>query len=131
MVRMVRAAFALCTIVRPLLACAPTDNPTECAALLSIYESMMGKFWRKNSGWTSSATMCSWYGVGCLDGHVTSIALSDNLVKGVVSPSIADLTHLKYFDLSNNHISGTLPSELGHAMTVESLLLQQNRISGE
>jgi len=66
-----------------------------------------------------------------LDGHVTSIALSDNLVKGVVSPSIADLTHLKYFDLSNNHISGTLPSELGHAMTVESLLLQQNRISGE
>jgi len=123
------AVLLLCA-ERSRAACASTDDAAECSALLTLFTAMKGKFWRKNSGWGTSQSYCGWYGVACRELRVSSIILSDNLVKGTVPAALADLGFLKHLDLSDNHISGTLPSEVGHAMTIERLRLADNALSG-
>ncbi|KAG0457827.1 hypothetical protein HPP92_022984 [Vanilla planifolia] len=86
--------------------------------------------------------------------HVTSIYLKSQNLNGVLPAEFANLTSLKYLDLTRNYLNGSIPSawarlpivtlsllgnrisgripeELGNMTTLESLLLSANNLSGE
>jgi hypothetical protein len=60
--------------LKPNAACAPTDDPVQCAALVDLYTATNGKQWRDNVGWLSGTSYCGWHGVTCdEDGNVNQL----------------------------------------------------------
>ena len=70
--------------------------------LLTLYASTRGGWWYNNNGWLSGADPCTWHGVGCDRGNVTSI------------------------DLTDNGLHGPLPTELGLASSLERLAVARS-----
>ena len=68
--------------------------------LALLYLSNSGNTWENNEKWMSNADVCDWYGVSC------------NIFEGMIDE----------IDLSNNNLSGFLPSELGELRGLESLV---------
>ena len=79
---------------------------TECQALVSLYDSTSGLSWTNNTGWLTTNMPCTWYGVTCSPGHVTMLWLQ------------------------SNHLSGTLPSEIGNLSELIELRAYSNTLSG-
>ena len=46
-------------------ACASTDDPEQCLALMDLYGATNGELWANNAGWLSGSSYCGWYGVTC------------------------------------------------------------------
>ncbi|XP_078176917.1 putative LRR receptor-like serine/threonine-protein kinase At1g53430 isoform X4 [Carex rostrata] len=61
--------------------------------------------------------------------HVTSLQLKRQNLTGVLPEEIANLTYLKYLDLSRNCLSGTIPS-VWSSLPLFNLSLQVNQLSG-
>jgi Leucine-rich repeat (LRR) protein len=51
-------------------------------------------------------------------------------LKGPISPSLADLDELVWLNLTSNFLSGTVPAQLFHLVTLERLDLSKNELSG-
>ncbi|KAF5794251.1 putative non-specific serine/threonine protein kinase [Helianthus annuus] len=73
---------------------------------------------------------CEWHGVLCdnQDGHVVKLDLRgqaslDKCLKGELSPSLQNLKHLRYLDVSMNDFSGSIPEFLGSFQCLEYLNL--------
>ncbi|KAH7841071.1 hypothetical protein Vadar_025155 [Vaccinium darrowii] len=68
---------------------------------------------------------CKWWGVKCNDdtGHLTVLNLSSSFpLSGKISPSLLELQHLKYLDLSGNDFSGNFsPIPNHHLGNISSL----------
>lgn len=73
----------------------------------------------------------NWYGIGCSDGHVTSIELNDvGLVGFLDFAAISNLKMLKNLSVANNQLSGKITDEVGLIMSLEFLDLSKNIFSG-
>lgn len=86
--------------------------PEECQALVSLYASTDGPHWITNTGWLSNTggnAPCDWYGVACVDGHITELRLSANRLTGPMPRAIAGLTRLSVLLLDNNRLEGPVP----------------------
>ncbi|OMO74261.1 hypothetical protein CCACVL1_16879 [Corchorus capsularis] len=83
--------------------------------------------------WSSSTDCCSWEGIGCDDkGRVTFLWLPFRGLKGEISPSLMNLTHLSHLNLSFNRLRGPLPPKMfSSSVLLETLDLSNNLISGE
>jgi hypothetical protein len=46
--------------LKPNAACAPTDDPVQCAALVDLYTDTNGEKWKTNDGWLSGSSYCEW-----------------------------------------------------------------------
>ncbi|XP_068316145.1 tyrosine-sulfated glycopeptide receptor 1-like [Pyrus communis] len=81
----------------------------------------------------SSNDCCRWEGIICnMAGRVTHLLLPSKRLKGVISPSLGNLTHLSHLNLSHNILSGHL--EAGFFLSLSRLHildLSYNFISGE
>ncbi len=83
-----------------------TDIPTgECLALDDLFENTDGGNWVNSEDWKLTNSPCTWYGITCTDGHVTSLTLGDNDLTGPLPESIGDLSHLASLDLSDNSLN--------------------------
>ncbi|MEN8215469.1 MAG: leucine-rich repeat domain-containing protein [Pseudomonadota bacterium] len=92
-----------------------TEIPVmECEALIDLYYSTDGANWNNNTGWNVTSTPCSWYGVTCGGGHVSKLNLSNNQLTGSIPTELCDLNNLECLDLSNNQFSGPIPACLDH-----------------
>ena len=69
--------------------------PSECEALVFLYESTNGSGWTRQDGWLATTTPCSWTGVLCEAGHVQTIYLPRNRLNGSIPPELGSLTNLK------------------------------------
>jgi len=102
----------------------------ECEALVALYNSTNGANWNNNDGWLVTNTPCSWYGVSCASGHVTSLDLASNQLSGSIPPELGNLTNLQYLSLGGNQLSGSIPPELGNLTNLQGLYLYDNQLSG-
>ena len=50
--------------LEPNAACAPTDDPVQCAALVDLYKATNGDKWANNTGWLSGSSYRGWYNDG-------------------------------------------------------------------
>jgi Leucine-rich repeat (LRR) protein len=103
---------------------------TECQALVALYESTDGAHWTENSGWLTTYTPCSWYGVTCNGDHVWALVLYSNHLMGTVPPELGDLGYLQYLYLDSNQLIGDIPPELGSLTSLRGLYLSENQLLG-
>ncbi|XP_023768631.1 LRR receptor-like serine/threonine-protein kinase FEI 1 [Lactuca sativa] len=75
---------------------------------------------------------CGWKGVICDQKtmRVISLNVSNHKLKGLISPDIGKLDHLKFLDLHYNNFYGEIPPELGNCTELQGLFLQNNYLSG-
>ncbi|KAI3698408.1 hypothetical protein L2E82_41934 [Cichorium intybus] len=75
---------------------------------------------------------CGWKGVICDSKtmRVISLNVSNHKLKGLISPDIGKLDHLKFLDLHYNNFYGAIPPELGNCTELQGLFLQNNYLSG-
>ena len=90
-----RGFGANCTIL-------PQNGDSVCESpdvrpLLSLYSLTDGPRWRNSSGWNSSTSVCSWFGISCDESlmRVVSINLSNNSLFGSIPAEIAAISELK------------------------------------
>ncbi|GMY07149.1 putative inactive leucine-rich repeat receptor-like protein kinase [Fagus crenata] len=72
--------------------------------------------WNTLSSWSEHEDCCRWAGVQCDNktGRVRELHLSSHSLHGEISPSLLELEHLNYLDLSFNNFNCTcIPSFLG------------------
>ncbi|KAH0907748.1 hypothetical protein HID58_039575, partial [Brassica napus] len=61
---------------------------------------------------------------------VVEILLSNNHLSGEIPSSLSRLTNLTNLDLSGNSLTGSIPEELGHSPKLQGLNLANNHLSG-
>ena len=61
--------------LKPNAACASTDDPVQCAALVDLYTATSGDKWTNNTGWLRGSSYCDWKGVFCnsISGNVVAV----------------------------------------------------------
>lgn len=102
----------------------------ECQALVDLYNQTSGPGWTDRTGWLTTATPCTWYGVQCRAGHVSSLELVNNHLTGGLPTSLTNLGGLERLFLYNNELSGSIPSQLGSMASLKYLLLSDNNLTG-
>lgn len=119
-----RGTFTSCAVV--------TEIPEEeCDALVALYTHTDGAgSWDNKDGWLVTDTPCSWYGITCLTGQVTSLNLSSNSLSGTIPADLEDLIKLKWLYLDHNILTGTIPSELGNLPNLLDLGLVNHSLEG-
>ncbi|CAL4989548.1 unnamed protein product [Urochloa decumbens] len=83
--------------------------------------------------WNDSNHLCHWQGVYCRiknPRRVTSLDLANQGLVGQISPSLGNITFLKYIILAANRFSGEIPSSLGHLHHLQALRLTGNMLHG-
>jgi len=98
-------------------------HPDELTILVELFEALQGEDWDRNDYWLSKASFCDWYGVACDNGHVASINLVSNNLKGSVPSEIFHLPKLQLLWLSSNQIQISF-EEIGRAENLLDLRLE-------
>ncbi|MFN8357943.1 MAG: LamG-like jellyroll fold domain-containing protein [Spirosomataceae bacterium] len=98
--------------------------------LIDLYNATNGANWTNKQGWLSGCNPCSWYGITCTDGRVTKVGLSQNNLSGSIPSSLGNLTNLKELYLDNNQLSSLIPTELGNLSSLQHLTLYSNQLNG-
>eukprot|EP00563_Minutocellus_polymorphus_P010689 CAMPEP_0181062420 /NCGR_PEP_ID=MMETSP1070-20121207/23071_1 /TAXON_ID=265543 /ORGANISM="Minutocellus polymorphus, Strain NH13" /LENGTH=637 /DNA_ID=CAMNT_0023142493 /DNA_START=93 /DNA_END=2003 /DNA_ORIENTATION=- len=90
-----------------------------------------GPNWIGGDGWNVlNAEKCMFQGITCNNaGKVINIALPNMNLRGTIPEELGYLSQLQHLNLSNNELTGFLPSDLRFA-PLESLDLSGNRIEG-
>ncbi|XP_028118871.1 receptor-like protein EIX2 [Camellia sinensis] len=139
--------FALFFIERLEFICSNTNSNLSCIAsereALMKFKGNLTDEANRLSSWVGK-DCCTWKGVGCSDktGHVVKLDLhypifddhdpnfQMNQLRGQISPSLLDLNHLNYLDLSMNSFYGPLPSSLGRLSYLRVLYTGDNQLNG-
>ncbi|MEN8219915.1 MAG: S8 family serine peptidase [Pseudomonadota bacterium] len=123
--------FAELTINDVIDCATVSDIPVEeCKALVAFYDSTNGTQWLNNEGWLEKNEACSWYGVTCSGGHVSKLWLSENQLTGSIPSELGNFTKLESLGLSENQLTGSIPTELGKLINLWDLGLSNNELSG-
>lgn len=108
--------------------CASSSTTTsmgfsEREILISLYNSMGGRYWKHDDGWLSpSDDVCEWYGVDCIEGKVSGLLLKNNDLSNTPPAELFSLPELKHLDFQMNSIDFKFEG-VGKAKKLESLLL--------
>jgi hypothetical protein len=103
----------------------------ERDALITLYNSTDGVNWTNKTGWLGAVgSECNWYGVTCGGGTVTSLSLSNNGLSGSIPSQIGNLSRLFYLIMDRNDLSGVIPAELGNLPNLTNLSLHTNQLGG-
>ncbi|KAH9735373.1 MDIS1-interacting receptor like kinase 2 [Citrus sinensis] len=91
-----------------------------------------------NSGWWkdriphNTSDHCNWFGITCdYEGRITHIGLAESNIKGELGHiNFSCFPNLQYLDLSNNNLSGSIPSQIGSLSNLKYLDLDRNNLTG-
>ena len=106
------------------------DQDTDALiALVGLYNSTNGSEWNTKTHWLTQAPLTAWHGVTAdADGRITGLDLSNNNLSGSVPSSLSKLKDLTTLDLSDNGgLSGPLPLSLA-SISLESLSLEGTQL---
>ncbi|KAJ3686426.1 hypothetical protein LUZ61_015590 [Rhynchospora tenuis] len=79
---------------------------------------------------TSSDDHCTWLGINCTGGVVTSVRLINQSLTQPIPDSICLLKSLSYLDLSNNELPGPFPQFLYNCSSLQHLNISENFFVG-
>ncbi|XP_077249503.1 uncharacterized protein LOC143889196 [Tasmannia lanceolata] len=118
-----------------MLSCrSTTANSVEAEALLGWKASLLNQAplnsWSLHNAINKSP--CNWRGIACNHvGSVTQINLTAVGLQGkLYNFKFSSFPKLAHLDLSNNALSGTIPSTLGNLSNLVTLYLHSNKLSG-
>jgi len=131
--RMIATVTVACMLMAAQIAQAATDcnlvteiPTTECQSLLDLYNSTNGAGWTDKTGWNDTDTPCSWFGVICSSGHISTVNLPNNQLVGTLpNLNLPSLTQLQLYD---NQLTGSIPNF--NMPNLTQLYLHTNQLSG-
>jgi Leucine-rich repeat (LRR) protein len=103
-------------------------NTTDRCSLLDFKEAITSDPTGALRDWNDSIHHCMWSGVSCSTRHpdrVTALQLIGLNLAGQITPSLGNLTFLRYLRLSSNRFSGQLPP-LNRLIKLKYLVLSEN-----
>ena len=118
------ARFRSRSLDRPTCAGLPTE------VLEAFYEATGGSRWTRNGNWLSESPLSSWYGVTFKDSLVTGLDLSNNGLTGALPSEVGEFVDVVDLNLSGNELSGPLPGSIGDLERLETLDLGDNGMEG-
>ncbi|XP_009789815.1 protein STRUBBELIG-RECEPTOR FAMILY 3-like isoform X1 [Nicotiana sylvestris] len=128
---MMRGTYVTILLVFAIFAvqdCKGFTDPRDVFAINSLYTSLG---YPLLPGWVPyGLDPCGdkWHGVLCVNSNVTAIVLNDSNLGGELSEGIGSFASIIQINLSNNHIGGSIPSNL--PVTVKTLSLSGNQLTG-
>ena len=102
----------------------------DCDALIELFFSTNGVYWTNRTGWLLNYTPCSWHGVTCAAGRVTSLNLPSNNLSGAFPAELQSLTALQTLWLYDNKLTGALLAWIGNLTNLRELRLASNLLNG-
>ena len=109
-------------------------NETDRLSLVEFKKAITRDPHQVMLSWNDNTHFCNWEGVLCRvknPHRVTSLNLSGRGLVGNISPSIGNLTFLRYLLLPNNGFMGPIPPTLGHLRRIRHIYLSNNTHQGE
>ena len=104
---------------------------SQRTALIAVYNATNGQSWINNHNWLSDKKLVEWHGITTDDsGNITELDLSNNRLSGGIPSDLAHLTNLEFLDLSDNELGGEIPIELSHLSKLGFLSLVGNTLTG-
>lgn len=104
---------------------------SEREVLMALYQATDGEHWIHRDNWGSNLPLNQWYGVKTsADGHLWSLELDENGLKGYIPSDICELTHLAYLYMGGNELTGNLPERMGEMQALRALWMVDNHLSG-
>jgi hypothetical protein len=121
--------------------CPYDPNVAQRYILAVLYFATNGEAWLHCSNNTASSCdedrflsashECEWGGVGCnSDNHVISFHMSENNMSGTLPTELAHLSLLTEISMDTNALQGTLPSTWNQLTLLEILDLDNNQFTG-
>ena len=101
----------------------------DSLALVAFYNSTNGANWTNNTNWLNGQ-VSTWAGINVNLGRVYTINLSNNNITGTIPTDIGNLTGLRNIILNDNQITGEIPSQIGLLTELSVLMLMNNQMSG-
>ncbi|XVE50330.1 hypothetical protein DITRI_Ditri01bG0153500 [Diplodiscus trichospermus] len=101
-------------------------------ALLAIKSQINDDPLGVTSSWNSSVALCQWQGITCGRRHqrITKLDLSQQQLRGTLSPHVGNLSFLRFINLQNNSFYGVIPPEIAQLSRLERLILGNNSFGG-
>jgi len=96
-----------------------TAQRTQRYALATIFASLSGTQWYRNTNWLTYGSSCTWFGITCIEDFVTELVLDGNNLVGMLPSEVSLLVRLRTFMVARNQIGGTIPVSL---FTVQALV---------
>ncbi|CAL2236449.1 unnamed protein product [Prunus armeniaca] len=132
--------FTICLLLLCNANLSAPCKQNERQALLKFRHDLRDHF-NQLSSWAGEGDCCNWTGVVCdnLTGHVRDLHLAGHIYdmpfnrsfSGKINPSLLNLTHLSYLDLSYNDFEGMqIPSFLGSLKSLRYLNLSNSMFGG-
>ncbi|WP_430817784.1 T9SS type A sorting domain-containing protein [Carboxylicivirga sp. RSCT41] len=103
----------------------------EREALIALYNSTDGDNWESNTNWNTSTPVSEWFGITVVNNHVTKIDLPSNFLKGTLPSEIGNLIMLESLNLWINNLTGSIPEEIGNLINLTELFLDTNEFTGQ
>ncbi|XVF18714.1 hypothetical protein REPUB_Repub11eG0046600 [Reevesia pubescens] len=106
---------------------------TDQFALLEFKDRILDPHHVLANNWTTSSSVCDWFGVSCGVNHrrVISLDLSKMSFIGTIPPHLGNLSFLVYLNMSSNDFHGHLPKELRQLRRLRLIDLRFNSLDGE
>jgi hypothetical protein len=104
-------------------------SPFECEVLVALYNSTNGDEWLNNTNWLKTITVGDWYGVTIDQGRLLKLLLHGNHLSGSIPPELGDLSEMTQLGLGDK-LSGSIPVELSRLSKLSYLNLSHNQLSG-
>lgn len=122
-------------VILLLVFCAPNDSANgqvvlqDSLALVSLFNSTNGVAWDNNTNWLTG-TVSTWSGIVVHGDRVLRLSLSDNNLTGILPTELGDLDALWTLRLPDNALIGSIPNSIGGLTNLKELNLSTNRLTG-
>ena len=92
---------------------------------------MNGTKWDLNNMWLSDDSECTWFGMQCNARYqINNLAADNNNIQGSIPTELVHLESLQTLSMTRNHLSGTIPTEIITLPHLENVFLYTNTLIG-
>lgn len=88
--------------------------------------------WNNKDDWMTDSSICTWYGVECVENMLVHLSLNENNVNGELPPDLGALTTMESLELRDNKLFGALTADIPkHATNLVFIDLGINQFHGK